>query len=46
MLEIFKSKETKVLEQVDVISKGCWVNMYAPTEEEINRVANGCTNLC
>ncbi|MDQ1001044.1 magnesium transporter [Neobacillus niacini] len=40
MLEIFKSSETKVLEQVEKISKGCWVNMYAPTEEEINRVAD------
>jgi magnesium transporter len=39
MLEIFKSTETKVLEKVDVISKGCWVNMYAPTAEEINRVS-------
>jgi magnesium transporter len=40
MLEIYKSTETKVLEQVEKISKGCWVNMYAPTEEEINRVAD------
>lgn len=40
MLEIFKSTETKLLEKVDVVSKGCWVNMYAPTTEEINRVAN------
>ncbi|MEH7179056.1 magnesium transporter CorA family protein [Neobacillus vireti] len=40
MLEIYKSTETKVLEQVDTISKGCWVNMYAPTEEEVNRVAD------
>ena len=40
MLEIYKSTETKVLEQVDNISKGCWVNMYAPTEEEINKVAS------
>jgi magnesium transporter len=39
MLEIFKSTETKVLEQVDVISKGCWVNMHAPTQEEINKVS-------
>jgi magnesium transporter len=39
MLEIYKSTETKVLEQADAISKGCWVNMYAPTEEEVNRVA-------
>jgi magnesium transporter len=40
MLEIYKSTETKVLEQVDNISKGCWINMYAPTEEEINKVAS------
>ncbi|CAH2714347.1 Cobalt/magnesium transport protein CorA [Neobacillus rhizosphaerae] len=40
MLEIFKSTEAKVLEKVDVISKGCWVNMYAPTAEEIHRVSN------
>ncbi|WML59269.1 magnesium transporter CorA family protein [Neobacillus sp. PS2-9] len=40
MLEIFKSTETKVLEKVDVISKGCWVNMHAPTAEEINRVSS------
>lgn len=40
MLEIYKSNEERELELVDVISKGCWVNMYAPTEAEINRVAN------
>jgi magnesium transporter len=39
MLEIFKSSEANGLEKIDMISKGCWVNMYAPTEEEINRVA-------
>jgi magnesium transporter len=39
MLEIFKSTETKVLEKVDVISKGCWVNMYSPTQDEINKVS-------
>lgn len=39
MLEIYKSNEGKALESVDVISKGCWVNMFAPTEAEINRVA-------
>ena len=40
MLEIFKSTDARVLEKVDVISKGCWVNMYAPTAEEINKVSN------
>lgn len=39
MLEIYKSNEGKALESVDVISRGCWVNMYSPTEAEINRVA-------
>ncbi len=40
MLEIFKSNEANVLERVDSISKGCWINLYAPTEPEINLVAN------
>ncbi|EKN69419.1 Mg2 transporter protein CorA family protein [Neobacillus bataviensis LMG 21833] len=40
MLEIFKSTDARVLEKVDVISKGCWVNMYAPTAEEITKVSN------
>lgn len=40
MLEIFKSTETRILEKVDAISKGCWVNMYAPTAEEIAKVSN------
>lgn len=40
MLEIFKSNETNSLEKTDIITKGCWVNMYAPTEAEINRVAH------
>jgi magnesium transporter len=40
MLEIYKSTEAKVLEQVEKVSKGCWINMYAPTEDEINRVAS------
>ncbi len=39
VLEIYKSTENKTLEMVDTISKGCWVNVYAPTEAEINRVA-------
>lgn len=40
MLEIYKSTEAKVLEKVDDITKGCWVNIYAPTAEEIARVSN------
>lgn len=39
MLEIFKSNDENSLKKIDTIIKGCWVNMYSPTEEEINRVA-------
>lgn len=39
MLEILKSTDTKVLEKVYTITKGCWVNLIAPTEEEINKIA-------
>lgn len=38
MIEIYKSTETRILEKVDTVSKGCWLNMYSPTEEEINKV--------
>ncbi|MDP4163106.1 MAG: magnesium transporter CorA family protein [Bacillota bacterium] len=40
MIEIFKSNQERQLEKVESISKGCWVNMLAPTEEEIIRVAS------
>jgi magnesium transporter len=40
MIEIYKSSETGILEKVDTVSKGCWVNMYSPTEEEINKVVD------
>ena len=40
MLEMFKSTDSRVLEQVDTISKGCWINIYAPTPEEIAKVSN------
>lgn len=40
MIEIYKSTETGKLDRVDTVSKGCWVNMYSPTEEEINKVVD------
>ncbi|MDP4083142.1 MAG: magnesium transporter CorA family protein [Bacillota bacterium] len=39
MIEIFKSNDDKTLQMIETITKGCWVNMYSPTEEEINRLA-------
>lgn len=39
MLEIFKSNQAKQLINMNEISKGCWVNMVHPSDEEINKVA-------
>ncbi|KIY21380.1 MULTISPECIES: magnesium transporter CorA family protein [Mesobacillus] len=39
MLEIYKSKEDRHLSLVEEISKGCWINMVHPSEDEILRVA-------
>jgi magnesium transporter len=39
MLEIFKSNQAKQLINMNEISKGCWVNMVHPSEEEISKVA-------
>ena len=39
MLEIYKSSEERHLTCVEEISKGTWVNMVHPTEDEIIRVA-------
>lgn len=39
MLEIFKSNHAKQLIEMNEISKGCWVNMVHPSEEEISKVA-------
>lgn len=46
MLEIYTSKEDKALAsktyyravKTDEITEGCWINLYSPTEGEINRV--------
>ncbi|WEG13025.1 magnesium transporter CorA family protein [Pullulanibacillus sp. KACC 23026] len=39
MLEIYSTTDTGLLEKREEMSKGCWVNMVQPTEEEIVRVS-------
>ncbi|KYD08871.1 hypothetical protein B4102_1878 [Heyndrickxia sporothermodurans] len=40
MLEIYKTNEMNKLEAVSEITKGCWINLVSPNEEEIQYVAN------
>lgn len=40
MIEMYKSNEARELEIIDQAIKGCWINMIAPTEEEICKVAS------
>lgn len=41
MLRIYRSDlETNKLSQVNEITKGCWINLVSPTEEEIERVTS------
>jgi len=40
MLEIFKTLETGELTKIKEIEKGCWINLYAPTKDEISRIEN------
>ncbi|MFD0049603.1 magnesium transporter CorA family protein [Actinomycetes bacterium NPDC127524] len=38
MIEIYKTDESRNLEKVNEITKGCWVNMVAPSEAEIQKI--------
>ena len=38
MVEILKPKDTGELVRIDNFEKGCWVNITAPTEEELRMV--------
>ncbi len=38
MLEIFRTYENGELKKTDEFEKGCWINLFAPTVEEIHRV--------
>lgn len=40
MIEFFYANGERTIEKIGDISKGCWINMIAPNEEEINYVAN------
>lgn len=39
MHQIFKSNENGQLEEVETASRGAWINIVAPTSEEINQLA-------
>ncbi|MDQ0149766.1 magnesium transporter CorA family protein [Eubacterium multiforme] len=42
MIQIFKtnSDDTKILKQLDNIEPGCWINIVAPSDEELILIAN------
>jgi len=40
MLKIYVSDEQGALKETNEITPGCWVNLVAPTEQEINQVVN------
>lgn len=41
MLEIYKTLDMQQgIVKVDTIEKGCWINLTAPTEEELNYIQN------
>jgi magnesium transporter len=40
MIEIFKTNEGRQLETVNELSKGSWVNMVSPTDEEILNISS------
>ena len=40
MMEIFRTSDpTAELVRVDRIERGCWINLIAPTQEELDRIA-------
>lgn len=46
MIEIYKTFEMqKELVKIDQIERGCWVNIVAPTEEELNYIQNSLNIL-
>jgi magnesium transporter len=40
MIEFYIANGEKKIEKLEEITKGCWINMTSPNEEEINLVAN------
>ena len=43
MIEIFKTMEGKILEQIDTVEKECWISMTNPTPQEIHQIASMCS---
>ncbi|PLT31268.1 magnesium transporter CorA family protein [Peribacillus deserti] len=40
MIEFFKTSENSSFESIPEITKGCWINMLSPSEEEIKQVSS------
>ncbi|AIE61281.1 magnesium transporter CorA family protein [Bacillus methanolicus] len=40
MLKIYLTDEHGILQEITEITKGCWINLVSPTEQEISHVAN------
>ncbi|WP_026692618.1 magnesium transporter CorA family protein [Peribacillus kribbensis] len=39
MIEVFKTNEYGRIEPIPEITKGCWINMISPSDEEISKVS-------
>ncbi len=39
MIELFHSSETSPFARIEQIRKGCWINLLAPSEEEIHEIS-------
>lgn len=42
MIEIFKTMDGKVLEQIDNVEKECWISMTNPTPQEVHQISSLC----
>lgn len=42
MIEIFKTMEGNILEQIDAVEKDCWISMTNPTPQEIHQISSVC----
>ncbi|EGP8994139.1 magnesium transporter CorA family protein, partial [Listeria monocytogenes] len=40
MHQIFKSDENGKLIELEEVTRNCWINIVAPTSEEINKIAD------
>ncbi len=42
MIEIFKTMDGKVLEEIDTVEKECWISMTNPTPQEVHQISSMC----